>query len=84
MVHKEMTVRSKPQNYTVLTDKKDIPEASFLPNTYVKAPYGECHLTFEDSTFNERLSICRKTVECTFGILYSKWRLMSKCIETDV
>lgn len=41
-------------------------------------------MTFEDSTFNECLSRCRKTVECAFGKLCSKWRLLSKCIETTV
>lgn len=51
---------------------------------FLLKPYGGCNLSYEDSTFNQRLSRCRRTVECAFGILYSKCRLLSKCIETKV
>jgi hypothetical protein len=32
--------------------------------------------------FNRILSRARKTIKCAFGILYSKWRIFSKAIET--
>ena len=51
---------------------------------FLLRPYSRNQLTFEDTVFNERLSRCRKTVECAFGILRSKWRLLSKGIETSV
>lgn len=51
---------------------------------FLLKPYGGRNLTIEDTTFNQRLSRCRKTVECAFGMLYSKWRLLSKCVETKV
>ena len=41
-------------------------------------------LTDRRRNFNERLSRARKTVECAFGILYCKWRIISKAKETEV
>lgn len=57
-------------------------EAYPLLNNLLK-PFGGDHLDFESEYFNSRLSRARKTVECAFGILYSKWRLISKAIETN-
>lgn len=51
---------------------------------FLLKPYGGRNLTIEDTTFNQRLSRCRKTVECAFGILGNKWRLLTKCVETKV
>ncbi|KAJ8953462.1 hypothetical protein NQ318_023581 [Aromia moschata] len=56
--------------YKLLSKKKlNIPEDRCLPNTNIKMPF--------------RLSRAHKTIECSFGILYSKWRILSKAIETD-
>ena len=51
---------------------------------YLMKPYGRNSLTDRRRNFNERLSAARKSVECAFGILYSKWRIISKTIETEV
>ena len=45
-------------------------------------PYGGQNLPPAEDCFNKRLSRSRKTVECAFGILTSKWRLLTKPIET--
>ncbi|XP_046672970.1 protein ALP1-like isoform X2 [Homalodisca vitripennis] len=44
-------------------------------------PYPADNLTMEKTAYNFRHSRARKTIECTFGILYSKWRILSKSIE---
>lgn len=46
-------------------------------------PYSRQTLNPEKLYFNQRLSRARKTIECSFGILYAKWRLLPKAIETD-
>lgn len=49
---------------------------------FLLKPYSGTCLPYEQENFNKRLSRCRKTVECAFGILTSKWRLLNKPIET--
>lgn len=52
-------------------------------SVHVLTPYKSDSLNAETATFNARHSRARKTVECSFGILYSKWRILSKSIETS-
>lgn len=40
-------------------------------------------MNLECTYFNQHLSRPHKTIECSFGILYSKWRILSKSIRTD-
>lgn len=47
-------------------------------------PYNDVNLLPDEEMYNQRHSRARKSVECAFGILYSKWRIFSKAIETDV
>lgn len=47
-------------------------------------PYAKDDVGIDEENFNKRLSRMRKLIECAFGILYAKWRLLSKNIETDV
>ena len=51
---------------------------------YLMKPFERNSLTDRRCNFNERLSRARKTMECAFGILYSKWRIILKAIETEV
>jgi len=41
-------------------------------------------LSCEERVFNYRLSRARRYVECAFGILTAKWRLLKKAIGTSV
>jgi hypothetical protein len=46
--------------------------------------YARVDLGIDEKNYNKRLSRMRKSIDCTFGILYAKWRLLSNSIETDV
>jgi len=46
--------------------------------------YKHNSLTDRRHNFNESLSRARKTMECAFGILHSKWRIILKAVEMEV
>ena len=48
---------------------------------YLMRPYPLRNLTREQETFNKRLSHARQVVECAFGIISNKWRILMKAIE---
>lgn len=60
-----------------------IGDEAYPLKTYLMRPYPRTNLTLEKIAFNERLSRARKCVECTFGILRAKWRILAKEIETN-
>ncbi|KAK3734500.1 hypothetical protein RRG08_029695 [Elysia crispata] len=51
---------------------------------FVSKPYSGTNLPLDKECFNKRLSRSRKTIECAFGLLTSKWRVLAKGIETRV
>lgn len=53
-----------------------------LPN--LLRPYSRQNCDEKQSYFNRRLSRARKCVECAFGGINAKWRILWKPIETDV
>ncbi len=46
-------------------------------------PFSHRSMSPEEQIFNGRLSRARRCVECSFGILCNKWRLLLKAIETN-
>ncbi|XP_052562833.1 uncharacterized protein LOC128092631 [Culex pipiens pallens] len=53
-----------------------------LPN--LLRPFSRRNCDEQGEYFNERLSKARKCVECAFGGINAKWRILWKPIETDV
>ncbi|XP_008190094.1 protein ALP1-like [Acyrthosiphon pisum] len=50
---------------------------------YLMRPFPSRVLNPAREHFNERLSRARKCIECTFGVLRAKWRLLGKDIEVS-
>lgn len=49
---------------------------------YLMRPYSARNLD-KKRVFNYRLSMAGRSVECAFGIMRTKCRILLKCIETD-
>lgn len=47
-------------------------------------PYGGKMLSLEKKKFNYRLSLARRYVECTFGIMCNKWRILYRPIDVKI
>ncbi|XP_033611208.1 protein ALP1-like [Cryptotermes secundus] len=61
-----------------------IADEAYPLKPYLLKPYARKNLTPAKTAFNYRLSRARRCIECAFGILYAKWRILGKDIETSV
>ncbi|GFR63957.1 protein ANTAGONIST OF LIKE HETEROCHROMATIN PROTEIN 1 [Elysia marginata] len=50
---------------------------------YLMKSYSGGDLPLEQECYNKRLSHARKSVECAFGILTSKWRILNKSVDAN-
>lgn len=68
-------------NTNIMTPFVLLGDQGYPLKKYLMRPYpSHNNLNNEIETFNYRLSRARRTVECAFGILVSKWR----CLKTEV
>ena len=58
-----------------------IGDGGFPMKTYLVRPYPLRNLTSDKEIYNKRLSCARQVVECAFGIIANKWRILLKPIE---
>lgn len=58
-----------PQPFVMVGDE------AFRLSTHLLRPYPARNLNPTKRVFNYRLSRCRRTVECAFGVLANKWRI---------
>ena len=48
---------------------------------FLMRPYPQRSVGPDEEIFNKRLSLARQTVECAFGIISNKWRILLKAFE---
>jgi len=46
--------------------------------------YGGKLLSYEKKFFNYRLTLARRYIECTFGIISNKWRILHRPLDVDI
>lgn len=68
-LHPSLNIRMP---YVLVGDK------AFKLNNNLLRPYSGKHLDIKKRIFNYRLSRARRYVECTFGILANKWRILHR------
>uniref|UniRef100_A0A8C5MH56 DDE Tnp4 domain-containing protein n=1 Tax=Leptobrachium leishanense TaxID=445787 RepID=A0A8C5MH56_9ANUR len=59
-------------------------DEAFGLSTHLLRPYSGTHLNVKKRVFNYRLSRARRYVECTFGILTNKWRILHRPLDVQV
>lgn len=59
-------------------------DEAFALSENVLRPYGGKQLTHKKKIFNYRLSRARRYIECAFGILVNKWRILHRPLDVDV
>ncbi|PNF14965.1 hypothetical protein B7P43_G01566 [Cryptotermes secundus] len=59
-------------------------DEAFPLSTHLLRPYSGTHLPVEKRVFNYRLSRARRYVECSFGILSNKWRILHRPLDVSV
>lgn len=69
---------TSPLPYVIVGD-----EAFGLTN-FLLTPYSGHNLTPKKRIFNYRLTLARRYVECTFGLLSNKWRIFHRALNTSV
>lgn len=60
-----------------------IGDEAYPLKSYLMRPFPSRNLDPVQENFNKRLSCARKCIECTFGILRAKWRILGKDIEVE-
>lgn len=61
-----------------------IGDDAFALSKHLLKPYAGKYLAVNKRIFNYRLSRARRFVECTFGILSNKWRILHRPIDVNI
>jgi len=98
-LYKESTLYNKltekkldiPDPKPLIIDNEDtkvpyviVADEAFGMTENLMRPYGGKMLSYEKKMFNYRLTLARRYVECTFGIMCSKWRILHRPLDVKI
>ncbi|XP_026728383.1 protein ANTAGONIST OF LIKE HETEROCHROMATIN PROTEIN 1-like [Trichoplusia ni] len=59
-------------------------DEAFGISNFIQRPYSGNYLNLQQKIYNYRLSRARRYIECTFGIMTNKWRILHRPINVDI
>ncbi|CAK1592153.1 unnamed protein product [Parnassius mnemosyne] len=59
-------------------------DEAFALSEHIMRPYPRRNLSVTQRVFNYRLTLARRFVECTFGILTNKWRILHRALDVKL
>jgi len=57
---------------------------AFAMSENLMRPFGGKLLSYEKKIFNYRLTLARRYIECTFGIICNKWRILHRPLDVNI
>lgn len=77
---KAMLIQNRPTvlPYVIVADE------AFGMMENLMRPYGGRSLSYAKKIFNNRLTLARRYVECTFGIMCNKWRILHRPLDVNI
>lgn len=61
-----------------------VADEAFALSDHVQRPFGRRNLTIEKKIYNYRLTRARRMVECAFGIMSNKWRILHRALDVNL
>lgn len=74
----------KPTNNEMALPFTFIGDEAFPLSNYIQRPYAGNYLSSKKRVYNYRLSRARRYIECTFGIMTNKWRILHRPLNVRI
>lgn len=61
-----------------------VADKAFTLSDHVQWPFRQRNLSIGKDIYNYRLTRARRIVECTFGIMANKWRILHRALDVNL